>query len=485
MRNKKHVVGLGLFIVALLCASTAFGDFCEIGWSNDSARFLGGRYRAGAGFWDGKVYLWGGGYVIEDPEPYRYYDDMQVYNPAIDEWTTLSPMPEEKSNFGFAILDGYAYAVAGYWTGGGQTHYLDSCARYDIDADAWETIADYPDTLAGLMCGAGGDGKLYCFGGWDGVTDKADAYTYHPGLNFWTPIADMPHWKDYGYAIGDGSLIYITGGWAETGADAATYAYDPATNQYDTMPSPTGRQSPVLAAAGGVLWLAGGCDETDEPLHVYNQVYDGESWIQTGETMTFDRASSASAYAPGYGIFVMGGWDDEIQESRDVQLWNVCVPGIAAVDPLTGPPGTVVTITGSQFENQVDVFLSDGAKAVYELEDVNGIDSTSLTAAIPDDVPEGTYDLLMTGSYGQTGNLTQAFTVTPATDDDDDDDNDDNDSAVDDDDNDNDSATDDDDNNDDSIDDDTSPTGDDDDTSDDDDAAPAGDDDDDNDGCGC
>lgn len=480
----KRSVCLWAIVLVCWCGSAAFGAYCEFGWTTDSARFLGGRYRAGAGFYEGKIYLWGGGYVIEDPDPYRYYSDMQVYDPAIDEWTTLSPMPEEKSNFGFAILDGYAYAVAGYWTGGGLTQYLDSCARYDIDADEWETIADYPDTLAGLMCGAGGDGKLYCFGGWDGATDKADAYVYNPNLNLWLPIADLPRWKDYGYADSDGTYVYITGGWEETGADSNTYAYDPSTNSYQTLSSPIGRQSPILSAAGGMLWLAGGSDHTDVPLHVYNQVYDGTDWVLTGETMTFDRVAAAAAYAPGYGIYVLGGWDDEIQETRDVQLWTICVPELTQIDPLTGPPETTVTITGGQFESELEVFLSDD-KAVYEMDDVTVIDLASLTAVVPDDVPAGTYDLLVVGTFGQTDTLLQAFTVIPETDDDDDDDND----TADDDDNDNDNDTaddDDDDNDNDSVDDDASPNGDDDDAADDDDdASSTADDDDDDNGCGC
>ena len=475
----KRIFAFVACLAGLGCWATAHAATCEIGWQGDLARFTSSRYRAGAGEYEGLVYLWGGGYTVEEPPPYRYLADMQVYDPSINEWSSLANMPEEKSNFGFAIVDGFAYAIAGFRSSISGAEYLDSCHRYSIAEDEWESIADYPDTLAGLMCAGGGDSKIYCFGGWDGITDKDVAYVYNPGQDQWSPIAVMPHWKDYGYATSDGEFIYLTGGWAETGADNNTYAYDPVQNSYTTMASPTARQSPILAAAGGRLWLAGGCDHTDVPLHVYDQVYDGESWVQTGNTMPFDRAAAAAAYVPDYGIIVMGGWDDEINETRDVQLWNNCVPRMQGVEPATGAVGTAVTITGAQFESNPGVYFETNSKTSYELDDVVVTDATQLAATVPDDIPPGVYDLVVRGSYGQYDRLTAAFTVTAADDDTIDDDtvDDDNidDDTVDDDTPDDDDAGDDDATDDDAADDDSLA----------DDDGVAADDDEESGGCGC
>jgi N-acetylneuraminic acid mutarotase len=460
------------FCVILVVAASAGAEFCQITWTNDAAPIPDARYRAGAVVHDGKLYVWGGSqsnFGTGRAGDYTYYADLRIYNPVADSWSSGAAMPQAKANFGFAAVDGYAYAVAGYYSDDNNTpFYVDTVFRYELEGNQWETVADYPHTYSGLMCGDGGDGQLYCFGGWDGVDDKADAYVYDPDENAWTEIDPMPNWKDFGYAVSDEGIIYALGGWKETGGDPAVYAYRVGDQAWSTLAQATGRQSPVAAVVGGLIWLAGGCDADDEPLEVYDQFYNGSQWLSTGEAMLHPRAGAAAGYLPDYGIFVVGGWDPTRVGTADNQLWQLCLPTFEQLTPATGPVGTAVTIEGEQFERNTFVFLTDDTKARYLLGAIEVVDDSTIQAVIPD-VTAGAYGLLLRGTLGQEYETDNAFVVTDDDDDDDDDDNNDNDDNNDD--------NDDNDNNDDND-----SAGDDDNDSVNPDVTG---DDDDNDGCGC
>ena len=416
--KKRWAIGLILILVGALTGS-AWADFCTIGWSNDARQFTASRYRPGGGVWDGEFYMWGGAQYTGGPSGYYiYYADTQIYNPAVDEWQSGASMPEEKSNFGFDIVDGFGYAVGGYYSDQmGNPYYLDSVYKYDIDNDTWSTIAAYPKTFSGLMCSGAGNGKLYCYGGWDGVADSALGYVYNPGTNAWSAIANMPHWKDFGYAAFYSGEVYAIGGWLEDGGDPAVYRYATGSNQWTQVNPATGRQSPVAAAAGGLIWLAGGCDENDEVLDIYNEVFDGSQWSPTGEKMKLARAGALAGYVPGYGIFVVGGWDEEKMGTRDTQLWNICLPEFTSVTPATGAVGTPVAIVGDRFEQDAEVYLADATKAQYQLDDIEVVDENSINAVIPDEVTPGVYALVFKGTVGQTSEFAAAFEVVTADDD--------------------------------------------------------------------
>jgi len=484
-----------LVFVVLTCLAgsiaAARAEYCQVGWSNDAAPLPQARYRAGGGVYEGKVYVWGGSQSNWKPgkvADYTYFKDLWIYDPDADEWTAGADMPFAKSNFGFAIVDGFAYAVAGYYSDEeNNPHYVANAYRYDIAGKSWSAIADYPEIFSGLMCADGGDGKLYCFGGWDGVNDKKIGYVYDPGADDWTSIADMPAWKDFGYAVLHEGTIYAAGGWWPSGGDPRLFAYHPAGDDWSELALSTGRQSPVLAGAAGLLWLAGGSDENDELLHVANQKFDGAMWSPTGDMMFADRAGAVAGYVPGYGIFIVGGWNADRVGTTDNQLWGLCVPELQTIEPAIGPSGTAVVITGAQFEQNVFVYLADSTKARWLLDDITVVNGTTIQATIPDDVPSGVYSLVFQGTLGQVAEFSDAYEVTSTDDDTADDDTADDDTADDDmadddtadDDSDDDVDDDADDDADDDLDDDIDDDADDDSTDDD----QSGDDDDS--GCGC
>ena len=392
-----------IFLVLLLSAGIAYADFCVIGWDNDSAAFTGGRYRGGGGASGGLFYIWGG---QDNVTP--YLADTQAYNPGTDTWTAKAAMPAAKANFGYAIVDGYGYAVGGY-----NGTYLNTVYEYDIAGDAWSTVAAYPGTYAGIACSGADDGKLYCFGGTDG-TAKTNAAVYDPVGDAWTPIAPLPAAKMYGSATSSDGTIYIAGGW-DTGT--VFYSYDPIGDTYATLGSPTGRHGPAIVGAEGVVWLtAGGTYWTE--LNTADQVYFDAAWAGAGSTVGFGVVAPAAGYVPGYGIYMAGGTrTDTLGGVTHNQLWTICIPEYTSVTPDEGAAGTAITIAGDFFEAAVDVVLFDGTKTDYPLDDLVNVSDTEITATIPAGLTPGMFGLAFIGTAGQYLEIADAFEVLAGDDD--------------------------------------------------------------------
>jgi hypothetical protein len=108
--------------------------------------------------------------------------------------------------------------------------------RYDAAANTWQTLANYPKSVAFASCGAI-DGLLYCAGGNDGAASLKAGYVYDPGTDAWSPIADAPadHWAA-SYAVAGGKLN-VVGGVQAGAVTNAGFAYDPAANTWAALPN--------------------------------------------------------------------------------------------------------------------------------------------------------------------------------------------------------------------------------------------------------
>jgi hypothetical protein len=108
--------------------------------------------------------------------------------------------------------------------------------RYDATANSWETLPNYPKSVAFASCGAI-DGKLYCAGGNDGAASLKSAYVYDPGTNAWSAVADAPadHWAA-SYAVAGGKLM-VVGGVQAGAVTNAGFAYDPAADSWSALPN--------------------------------------------------------------------------------------------------------------------------------------------------------------------------------------------------------------------------------------------------------
>jgi hypothetical protein len=132
------------------------------------------------------------------------------------------------------VLDGALYTIGGCQDACGFT----DVQRYDPGADTWTAVADYPEPISHVGCGAI-SGALYCAGGTGGSSTTANGYVYDAGADSWTPIADIPIdlWG-MGYTAANDTLLLsggITQGFAVITNEG--FSYDPSSDSWTELPA--------------------------------------------------------------------------------------------------------------------------------------------------------------------------------------------------------------------------------------------------------
>lgn len=125
--------------------------------------------------------------------------------------------------------------------------------------DAWETVADLPDTIEDNAVAAD-NGKIYSAFGFDGSADIKSLYSYD-AEDGWTKLADAADTREApAHGFIDGKL-YAVGGWGASGSpDAKLEIYDPTSNTWTTgASSPTPLAGSGSAVLDGKLYAVGGC----------------------------------------------------------------------------------------------------------------------------------------------------------------------------------------------------------------------------------
>ncbi|MBN3296111.1 KLH22 protein, partial [Amia calva] len=105
-----------------------------------------GRAWHGMAALNGRVYVIGGS---NDDRGYRR-DVLKVacYNPAVDEWTTVSPLPAGHGEPGIAVLDSRIFVVGGRSHNKGSR--MDYVHVYEPEVDRWESATAFEDRISGL-----------------------------------------------------------------------------------------------------------------------------------------------------------------------------------------------------------------------------------------------------------------------------------------------------------------------------------------------
>jgi N-acetylneuraminic acid mutarotase len=128
----------------------------------------------------GKFYVSGGEELLPG-NPVTFSDKLDVYDPATDMWTSLSPMPTARHNVAGAVLSDRLYIL-----GGDDNFTVFSLVEaYDPTTDNWTTKASMltgrQRLAAGVIRTASGDLRLLAVGGGDngtfGALQTVEAYT--------------------------------------------------------------------------------------------------------------------------------------------------------------------------------------------------------------------------------------------------------------------------------------------------------------------
>ncbi|MBF9239235.1 T9SS type A sorting domain-containing protein [Hymenobacter sp. BT683] len=153
---------------------------------------------AGVAVWNGLIYAYGGqlaGGV--------YTNQLRSYNPATNIWTTLAPMPEAKNTFGAAV-NGKIYAFGGY-NGVANSNRIDA---YDIATNTWQALGTLPTTVSNQAVAVQGD-VIWLIGDFINLSYLA-AYNTSTGV-LRTFTSNLPPRRNAAAAIA-GNFLYVWGG---------------------------------------------------------------------------------------------------------------------------------------------------------------------------------------------------------------------------------------------------------------------------------
>lgn len=256
---------------------------------------------------DGRIYVGGG---LAGPSEFftGTTDIFQSYNPGTDSWANLAPIPDRLHHFGIAALNGRIYITGGYTA---EDFGLDNKAVYEFQPHAkrsasWRRVADMPAERA-AHASVAANGLLYVVGGV--ASDPTSIWAYNPATNTWdTSRAPLPTIREHLTAAVVNNKIYvISGRWNFSNMNNVE-EYDPATNTWTAKaPIPTARSGITSAVIDNKIHVTGGEDLFSSNTYYQHEVYDPatNTWA-TLPRMPTSRHGLASG-AVGGRWFVIGG----------------------------------------------------------------------------------------------------------------------------------------------------------------------------------
>lgn len=188
-----------------------------------------------------------------------------TYDPSTDSWNnSLSQMPTPRQGLAACVVGDAIYAIGGRTSngpnGGGK---VDIVECYDILTDEWTTVAPLPERRSDMAAEVVG-GKIYIFGGFDQDRNVLnDVCMYDPTTDEWTTgLSPMPTARGAMYAVAThGGTVYVIGGWDGRSSGLSTNeAYKVAQDEWTggQPPMPTARAETGAVNHGGRIYIVGG-----------------------------------------------------------------------------------------------------------------------------------------------------------------------------------------------------------------------------------
>jgi len=252
------VVGGELFTFGQGDSRTVVRDLIGLSWDTSRAqRPFPGNHHA-LEVVDGKIYLIGG---LDNGSAGK----VQIYDPALDQWTLGAPMPWNGGSCASALIDGLIYVGGGNLQGAGTAANL---AVYDPVLDTWTSLGAMPTPVNHAASGTDGE-RLFVFGGRQGPNVPQpgfdDVQIYDPVTDTWETsdggdVTAMPKPRGgTGRAVFTGGEFWIMGGEDSSNAYGDVQVYDPVADAWrDEAPMPTPRHGIFPAIFQGRIHVVGG-----------------------------------------------------------------------------------------------------------------------------------------------------------------------------------------------------------------------------------
>lgn len=270
-------------------------------------------FEANAVTLDGKIYVAGGITARNSLKSFVRFD------PAAGTWEELAPMPDFRNHQGMVAMNGKIYISGGML---GETSF-DGQAKtlwvYDPQIDQWSSLAEMPfgRTAHGM---AEIDGKLFVTGGMSPRgNDPTELWVYDPATDLWeSSLAHLPTQRDHVVIASYDGKLYVAGGRYSTNLPTLEI-YDPATDTWTQGPDmPTARSGMAYVILNDQLHTIAGEDIDRNFVFMKHEVFDfaSQTWIQLPD---IPRPLNAPAAAAVDGnIYVMGGGSISGNPYKDV-----------------------------------------------------------------------------------------------------------------------------------------------------------------------
>jgi len=197
------------------------------------------------------------------------YGDNEVYDPVTDTWSILTPMPTHRYDMSAVTVYDKIYVIGGRKWVGVHAYICDENEVYDPAIDSWTTVAPLPFPTTGHGATVV-EGKIYVVGGYQGIYENPNkTQVYDPATDTWQLKAELPTGRDYhAVAATTGSnapvRIHAIGGRdpflsPPENVLGVNEVYDPQKDTWSAMTTmPTYRYLMAVGAVEDKLYVIGG-----------------------------------------------------------------------------------------------------------------------------------------------------------------------------------------------------------------------------------
>ena len=218
-----------------------------------------------------------------------FRNEVWEYDPVNDTWLAKTPKPTYRYEFGSAAVDGKIYVIGGVgtiddgpWESGKPWEFKDYVEIYDPALDEWSVGQAAPVASASAEACVFG-GEIYLFGGrTDGGGLEAFVYNYNPSTDMWSAKSPMLHAREGHRCVSLGDEVYLMGGRDSDGTLDLVERYDPLVDSWVTRTRlPTARHWFSVSAIGDQIFTFGGSSDGRTLLDVVEV-------FSTSETLSAD-----------------------------------------------------------------------------------------------------------------------------------------------------------------------------------------------------
>jgi N-acetylneuraminic acid mutarotase len=260
---------------------------------------------------DGTRIFLAGGFVRAGERRADAPRTVYAYDPAADDWSHVTDLPEGVNHAGLVHLDGRLYVVGGYRENTFEP--IDTLRIFDLASQEWSTGSPLP-TPRGAHATAVLEGRIHAVGGrTHGRVDVGAHEAYDPETDRWVRLAPLPTPRNHHAAAAiDGLIVVLAGRDDDSFELTVNEIYDPTTDAWRTgAPVPTGRSGVAVAVLGPHVYLFGG--ETFQPRRrTFDEAerYDprADAWEALPAMPTARHGLGAAAL--GDAIYVISGGPD-------------------------------------------------------------------------------------------------------------------------------------------------------------------------------